>query len=92
LSSFSAGGTKVPQLDVLGLQWMHTFKSSLLSGVGSDAQYLAEHLACGDALTTSSTLRLRSSYPRHLRPLLPWQVSSEAVAAPFHADRRSRRR
>jgi hypothetical protein len=37
--------TKVPGLDVLGLQWMHTFKSGLLSGVGSDAEYLAEHRA-----------------------------------------------
>ena len=74
----------MPELDVLGLQWMHTFKSGRLSGVGSDAGYLAEHIACGDALTTSSTVRLRSSYPRHLRPLLPWQGSREAVAAPFH--------
>ena len=35
----------MPELDVLGLQWMHTFKSGLLSGVGSDAECLAEHMS-----------------------------------------------
>jgi putative flavoprotein involved in K+ transport len=29
----------------LGLHWMHTFKSGLFSGVGADAEYLAEHIA-----------------------------------------------
>lgn len=29
----------------LGLHWMHTFKSGLFSGVGADAEYLAEHMA-----------------------------------------------
>jgi hypothetical protein len=33
------------ELYFLGLHWMHTFKSGLLSGVGRDAEYLAEHLA-----------------------------------------------
>jgi putative flavoprotein involved in K+ transport len=46
IEQFLSGGvTKVPELDVLGLQWMHTFKSGLLSGVGSDAEYLAEHMS-----------------------------------------------
>jgi putative flavoprotein involved in K+ transport len=38
------GVTQVPGLYFLGLHWMHTFKSGLLAGVGSDAEYLAEHL------------------------------------------------
>ena len=38
------GVTQVPGLYFLGLHWMHTFKSGLLSGVGSDAEYLAEHM------------------------------------------------
>jgi putative flavoprotein involved in K+ transport len=37
------GVTEVPGLYFLGLHWMHTFKSGLFSGVGSDAEYLAEH-------------------------------------------------
>jgi putative flavoprotein involved in K+ transport len=37
------GITQVPGLYFLGLHWMHTFKSGLLSGVGRDAEYLAEH-------------------------------------------------
>ncbi len=36
------GVTQVPGLYFLGLHWMHTFKSGLFSGVGSDAEYLAE--------------------------------------------------
>jgi putative flavoprotein involved in K+ transport len=39
------GITPVPGLYFLGLHWMHTFKSGLLSGVGRDAEYLAEHIA-----------------------------------------------
>lgn len=39
------GVTPVPGLYFLGLHWMHTFKSGLLSGVGRDAKYLAEHMA-----------------------------------------------
>jgi len=39
------GVTHVPGLYFLGLHWMHTFKSGLFSGVGSDAEYLAEHMA-----------------------------------------------
>jgi putative flavoprotein involved in K+ transport len=38
------GVTQVPGLYFLGLHWMHTFKSGLFSGVGSDAQYLAGHM------------------------------------------------
>ncbi|MDQ6851861.1 MAG: NAD(P)/FAD-dependent oxidoreductase [Actinomycetota bacterium] len=38
------GVTPVPGLYFLGLHWMHTFKSGLLSGVGSDADHLAEHM------------------------------------------------
>jgi putative flavoprotein involved in K+ transport len=38
------GVTQVPGLYFLGLHWMHTFKSGLFSGVGSDAEYLAEHM------------------------------------------------
>lgn len=39
------GVTPVPGLYFLGLHWMHAFKSGLLSGVGRDAEYLAEHMA-----------------------------------------------
>jgi putative flavoprotein involved in K+ transport len=42
------GVTQRPGLYFLGLHWMHTFKSGLLSGVGSDAEYLAEHIARTD--------------------------------------------
>ena len=38
------GVTEAPGLYFLGLHWMHTFKSGLLAGVGSDADYLAEHM------------------------------------------------
>lgn len=38
------GVTPVPGLYFLGLHWMHTFKSGLFSGVGGDAEYLAEHI------------------------------------------------
>jgi putative flavoprotein involved in K+ transport len=39
------GVTRVPGLYVLGLFWMHTLKSSILFGVGEDADHLADHLA-----------------------------------------------
>jgi putative flavoprotein involved in K+ transport len=39
------GVTQVPGLYFLGLHWMHTFKSGLLSGVGRDAEYLAERIS-----------------------------------------------
>ena len=39
------GVTAVPGLYFLGLHWMHTFKSGLLSGVGADAEFLADHMA-----------------------------------------------
>jgi putative flavoprotein involved in K+ transport len=38
------GVTQVPGLYFLGLHWMHTFKSGLFSGVGSDAEHLTEHM------------------------------------------------
>ena len=38
------GVTSVPGLFFLGLHWMHTFKSGLLSGVGTDAQFIADKL------------------------------------------------
>jgi putative flavoprotein involved in K+ transport len=38
------GVTRCPGLYFLGLHWMHTFRSGLLAGVGSDAEYLAEHM------------------------------------------------
>jgi putative flavoprotein involved in K+ transport len=39
------GVTRFPGLYFLGLHWMHTFKSGLLAGVGSDAQYVADHMS-----------------------------------------------
>ena len=40
------GVTQVPGLYFLGLHWMHTFKSGLLSGVGRDAEYIAmDHMS-----------------------------------------------
>jgi putative flavoprotein involved in K+ transport len=39
------GVTRFPGLYFLGLHWMHTFKSGLLAGVGSDAEHLAEHMS-----------------------------------------------
>jgi len=38
------GVTPQPGLYFLGLPWLHTAKSSLLSGVGNDAAHLAEHI------------------------------------------------
>jgi putative flavoprotein involved in K+ transport len=38
------GVTSHPGLYFLGLHWLHTSGSSLLSGVGDDAAYLAEHI------------------------------------------------
>jgi putative flavoprotein involved in K+ transport len=38
------GATAAPGLFFLGLHWMHTFKSGLLSGVGADAAYIADSL------------------------------------------------
>jgi putative flavoprotein involved in K+ transport len=39
------GVTDTPGLYLLGLPWLYTQTSSLLVGVGADAQYLAEHIA-----------------------------------------------
>lgn len=39
------GVTQRPGLYFLGLHWMHTFKSGLFAGVGSDAEYLAEEMS-----------------------------------------------
>jgi hypothetical protein len=41
------GVTAVPGLYFLGLHWMHTFKSGLLSGVGDDAEFLADRMSRG---------------------------------------------
>lgn len=38
------GVSAVPGLYFLGLHWMHTFRSGLFSGVGSDAEYLARRI------------------------------------------------
>jgi putative flavoprotein involved in K+ transport len=38
------GVTPVPNIYFLGLHWMHTLRSGLLSGVGGDAVYLADHM------------------------------------------------
>jgi putative flavoprotein involved in K+ transport len=38
------GVSPVPGLYFLGLHWMYTVKSGLLSGVGADADYLADHI------------------------------------------------
>jgi putative flavoprotein involved in K+ transport len=47
------GVSPVPGLYFLGLHWMHTIKSGLLSGVGSDARYIADHMdvMAGSALS-----------------------------------------
>ncbi len=39
------GITDTPGLYLLGLPWLYTQTSSLLVGVGADAEYLAEHIA-----------------------------------------------
>ena len=51
------GVTPVPGLYFLGLHWMHTFKSGLFSGVGSDAEYLADHMDLDDGTLTTSRRR-----------------------------------
>lgn len=38
------GVTPQPGLYFLGLPWLHTFQSGLLSGVGDDAAHVAEHI------------------------------------------------
>ena len=38
------GVTQHRGLYFVGLHWMHTFKSGLLSGVGADAEYLFDHI------------------------------------------------
>ncbi|HTQ89877.1 MAG TPA: NAD(P)-binding domain-containing protein [Streptosporangiaceae bacterium] len=38
------GVTQLPGLYVLGLPWLHKWKSATLLGVGEDAQYIAEHI------------------------------------------------
>jgi putative flavoprotein involved in K+ transport len=39
------GVSEHPGLYFLGLHWMHTFRSGLFSGVGGDAEYIADHMA-----------------------------------------------
>jgi len=53
------GVSPLPGLYFLGLHWMHTFKSGLFSGVGADAEYLAEQIeqASGVAHLTGLTSR-----------------------------------
>lgn len=41
----SQGITDVPGMYFLGLRWLTSFKSSLLSGIGEDAARLADHIA-----------------------------------------------
>jgi putative flavoprotein involved in K+ transport len=48
------GVTRHPGLYVLGLPWLHKWKSATLLGVGEDAQFIAEHIT-------------RRSQPRRLR-------------------------
>ena len=38
------GVTACPGVYFLGLHWMHTFRSAILSFVGRDAAYLADHI------------------------------------------------
>jgi putative flavoprotein involved in K+ transport len=38
------GVTEVPGLYFLGLHWLHTRRSSLLFGVGDDAEHVVSHL------------------------------------------------
>ena len=42
------GVTPCPNLYFLGLHWMHTSRSGLLSGVGNDAAFIADHIAQND--------------------------------------------
>ena len=39
------GVTSVPGLYILGLDWLHTARSGLFTGVGEDAAYLAAQIA-----------------------------------------------
>jgi putative flavoprotein involved in K+ transport len=39
------GITQVPGIYFLGLPWLHKYKSSLMYGVGEDAEHLARHIA-----------------------------------------------
>jgi putative flavoprotein involved in K+ transport len=39
------GVSEHPGVYFLGLHWMHTFRSGLFSGVGADAEYIADHMA-----------------------------------------------
>ena len=39
------GVSERPGLYFLGLHWMHTFRSGLFSGVGPDAEHIADHMA-----------------------------------------------
>ena len=41
----SSGVTRVPGLFILGLDWLHTARSGLFTGVGEDVAYLAERMA-----------------------------------------------
>jgi putative flavoprotein involved in K+ transport len=53
------GVTALEGIYVLGLPWLHTWGSGRLSGVGDDAEYVAERIAtqrlCRDRATVSAT-------------------------------------
>ena len=51
------GVTDCPGLYFLGLPWLHTLKSSVLCGVGRDADHLAEDIAARAAVTVGAALR-----------------------------------
>jgi putative flavoprotein involved in K+ transport len=48
------GVTAADGLYFLGLRWMHTRASSFLSGVGSDAEYLADQIALREQTAQSA--------------------------------------
>jgi hypothetical protein len=40
--------TDYPGLFFVGLPWLHNAKSGLIYGVGEDAAYIAQRIACND--------------------------------------------
>ena len=55
------GVSPVPGLYFLGLHWMHTFRSGLFSGVGADAEYLAEQIEQASGVAHPTGLNSRRS-------------------------------
>jgi putative flavoprotein involved in K+ transport len=45
---YERGVTELPGFYFVGLHWMHTLGSGLFYGVGSDAEYVVDHLCHGD--------------------------------------------